>query len=127
VDADAPPPPQKLEADPGTFDRKILYVLYTLVVLMAAFVLWTSWEQTLTNDRHHEIIVMLEQQNRDLLCFADATHNYEIAAAQALLAQSNGPDSTPLPQQLDELRRQLVASKARCLAATQAASTTTTP
>jgi hypothetical protein len=50
-------------------DRRLAYTFYVLAVLMAIFVLWTSWHQKLADDRSQRIQVALEQiQSSESMC-----------------------------------------------------------
>lgn len=117
--------PRPRVGDLGGTDRWMLYVLFLLAILLAIFVAYTSWQQKQSGDLHHELVARIEQQDRDLRCYADHTRAFELAATEMLISQqkANDPVGGALRRQLDGVRDHLIRSDYLCGAASTTATT----
>ena len=99
-------------------DRFVGWSVLALVVLMAVFVAFTSYQQDRSVREREMIISKLEEQNQDILCFADSTQSFEVVIADIWLAQQptrSDPELEETWRQLQELRDELAAAKQLCV------------
>jgi hypothetical protein len=90
-------PPRAITLGRRKSDRWLAYTCVFLMVAMALFIVYTSWQQNLNNSRaeHSEaqremIITELRRQNDGLVCFASTTLAFEQGVIDYLAAQSQG-------------------------------------
>lgn len=83
---------------------------------MMIFMTQTAWAQRQTGEDRHEILVTLDQQNRQITCLAGTSQAYEQALAELLVAQRD-PDSDAefIVGRLDQIRIQLAQNRQVCL------------
>jgi hypothetical protein len=103
-------------SDLGGVDRWAVYTLFFLAILLTFSVAFTSWQQKQNADQHHELIARIEQQDRDLRCYADHTRAFELAATEVLISQQkvNDPIGGTLRRRFDEVRDQLIRADYTC-------------
>jgi hypothetical protein len=109
-------------------DRWLALTLVVLALLMTFFVAYTTWQQKQADDHHHrELVAKIEQQDRDLRCYADHTRAFELAVTDMLTSQQKGNDplADVLRLRLAEVRDQLIRSDHTCGPRAATATTTT--
>lgn len=102
-------------------DRWVAYLFIALMVLMGLFVVYTSVQQHTADQARQDIIERLETQNRELLCFADNTQTYQLAATDYLIAQQRAminaqpsPEAEQLLRDFEAIKHRLTESQRLC-------------
>lgn len=95
--------------------RMLLYALFALVVLMAVFVVYTSWRLNQFEDDREQVLAKLDQQHQQVACVVAATRLYDIAAADLLANQSIPGNDTAYVEQLNAVRNKIAEADDLCL------------
>jgi hypothetical protein len=81
------------------------------------FLAYSTWAQRQADEDRHQILVTVDQQNRQVACLAASSQTYEQAVAELLVAQHNYPDADVdfIAGRLAQIRDQLAQSRQGCL------------